>query len=117
TTNTGYSFTGWTGDASGIVNPASLTMSGPRSITATYTTLPVTTIATNPVGLSVVVDGTSYLAPQAFNWTVGSSHTIAVGSLQGSRPTRYAFGGWSDGGAIGHSVTAQGVSQTITATF
>lgn len=33
---TGYSFTGWSGDLSGTVNPASITMNGDKMVTATF---------------------------------------------------------------------------------
>ncbi len=40
------------------------------------------TVTTNPSGLQVVVDGTTYTAPQTFSWVVGSSHTLSVSSPQ-----------------------------------
>jgi Divergent InlB B-repeat domain/FG-GAP-like repeat len=74
------------------------------------------TIATVPTGRSITVDDTIYTAPQTFNWTAGSSHTIGTWSLQGGGGTRYVFGSWNDGGAMTHSV-APIASTTYTATF
>jgi hypothetical protein len=67
---------------------------------------PVYTVATNPVGLQVVIDGTSYTAPQTFSWTVGSSHTLSLSSPQnGPSGIRYLYSSWSDGGAQTHTIT------------
>jgi hypothetical protein len=60
----------------------------------------VITVATQPVGLGIAVDGVSYTTPQVFTWEVGSSHMIATTSPLGSGGTRYVFANWSDGGAI-----------------
>ena len=76
------------------------------------------TVATNPSGLQIVVDGTTYTSPQTFTWAVGSSHTLAVSSpLSGPAGTRYAFSSWSDGGAQTHSIIAPSSSATYTANF
>jgi len=37
TPNVGYSFAGWSGDLSGSTNPATITMDGNKTITATFT--------------------------------------------------------------------------------
>jgi uncharacterized repeat protein (TIGR02543 family) len=51
TPNSGYTFTGWSGDANGTQNPLSVTMNDHKNITANFT-------AQNPVGPLVVL-GTS----------------------------------------------------------
>jgi hypothetical protein len=79
-------------------------------------TIPVT-VQTSPSGLSITVDGTPYTGPQVFNWTTGSTHTIATTSPQsGGAGTQYAWSNWSDGGAISHTV-APTVGTTYTANF
>ena len=53
-----------------------------------------------------MVDGVSYSSAQTFNWISGSTHTISTLSIQsGGAGTRYLWNGWSDGGALTHTVT------------
>src|SRR5262249_4669075 len=56
-----------------------------------------TTIATNPAGLKVIVDGQTVTAPQSFTWSPGSQHTLSVapGPQPGATGVRYIFGRWS----------------------
>ena len=76
------------------------------------------TVTTSPANLLITVDGTSYTAPQSFNWVVGSSHTIATTSPQtGPSGTQYVFSSWSDSGTQSHSVTAPTSETTYTANF
>ncbi|MGJ5820550.1 InlB B-repeat-containing protein [Paludibaculum fermentans] len=75
------------------------------------------TVDTQPAGLQFTADGTTYTAPKSFNWTPGSSHTIAVASPQSAGATRYVFTSWSDGGSASHSVTVPATAQTYTASF
>jgi len=117
-----YSFNGWsgtgTGSYSGTNNPASITMIGPVTETATFTQNPVqVTVQTNPTGLSFTADGTSYSTTQTFSWQPGSSHTIATTSPQsGGTGVQYKFSSWSDSGAVSHTV-APTASKTYTAKF
>ena len=56
------------------------------------------TVATNPPGLEVLVDGEIVTAPAAFDWLPGSVHTLeapVLGALD-SRP--HVFGRWNDDG-------------------
>ena len=76
------------------------------------------TVTTNPAGLQISVDGTSYTAPRTFNWTAGSSHTLSLSSPQnGASGTRYVYASWSDGGAQSHSITVPSSATTYTANF
>jgi len=78
---------------------------------------PQVTIATNPPGIQVIVDGTSYLSPRVFSWEANSTHTIgAVSSLTASG-VRQTFQSWSDGGAQTHAVTIGSGDAAYTATF
>jgi hypothetical protein len=84
-----------------------------------YTSLPPTgpiTVTTNPPGLSITVDGGTYIAPQDFNWAPGTDHTVDVTSPQGG-PTMYFYTGWSDGGAQSHAIVAPNSNTTYTASF
>lgn len=73
------------------------------------------TVTTSPSGLSIAVDAVQYTAPQAFQWTAGSMHTIAA-ATQGTGNSQYLFASWSDGGGATHTITA-GSTGTYTATF
>src|SRR5205823_146834 len=99
-TQVSYSFSGWTGSGSGSYsgtnNPASITMNGPITETASFTQNPVqVTVQTSPANLSFAVDGTSYTAAQTFSWQPGSSHTISTTSPQnGATGVRYVWSSW-----------------------
>jgi hypothetical protein len=88
-------------------------VNGPaKDPTASYT------VATNPTGLQVVVDGMNYTAPQTFSWSAGSSHTLSGSSPQpGGTGTRYVYSSWSDGGGQSHTITVPSTSTTYTANF
>jgi hypothetical protein len=79
--------------------------------------VPSITITTNPPLLSFAIDGQPYTSSQSFFWPTGSSHTIATTSPQGSGRTRYIFTGWSDGGAISHTIAAPSSSTAYIANF
>jgi Astacin (Peptidase family M12A)/Divergent InlB B-repeat domain len=79
------------------------------------------TVTSNPVGLSVVVDGITYTTPQTFSWALPSTHTLAVasgvqtltGDIEGTEGTEnpvsttfyYTYGRWNDSTAQSHSIT------------
>jgi glucose/arabinose dehydrogenase len=77
------------------------------------------TLASNPAGRTVQLDGTPYAAPQTINVGCTSPHTISTTSPQaGASGTQYVFSAWNDSGAISHSVTAPASGNaTYTATF
>jgi hypothetical protein len=76
------------------------------------------TVTTSPAGLQIIVDGTPYTAPQAFNWLPGTSHTIGVSSPQsGGTGIRYEYNSWSDGGAQTHTVLTPAGDITYTSYF
>jgi hypothetical protein len=114
--NAGFQFASFSGDLAGSVNPQSVVMSAARSVTANFNVQ--ATVTTNPPGLGIIVDGQALTAPQTFNWAPGSGHTVAVGSPQnGAAGTRYAWSGWSDGGALSHTITMASSTATYTANF
>jgi hypothetical protein len=96
----------------------SVTMDSDHTLTAVYAAAQIqVTVQTNPAGRSFTVDGTTYVGSQTFNWTQGSTHTIGTTSPQsGGNGTQYVWSGWSDGGAIIHTV-APTSSTTYTANF
>jgi hypothetical protein len=119
TANTGYQFTGFSGAITGTTNPQPVTMTGPLSVTANFAAATTTaTIQTSPAGLSFMVDGTTYTSAQTFNWTVGSTHTIATAATQTpATGTQDVWSNWSDGGAASHTVTASATATTYMANF
>ena len=76
------------------------------------------TVTTNPAGLQIIVDGTTYTSPQTFNWTLNSKHTLNLpADPQVTSPSdgaTYEFAKWNDGGARSHSVTNGGGSGLLT---
>jgi len=76
------------------------------------------TIVTNPPGLQIIVDGTTYTAPQTFTWTLNSAHTLNLPpDPQVTNPNdgaTYEFGVWNDGGTRSHSVSAGGGTGSLT---
>ena len=76
------------------------------------------TVTTSPPGLQVWVDGVVYTAPQTFQWTVGSSHTLSAPSPQNGVPgTRYVHASWSDAGAPSHLMSVEASDTVYTAYF
>ncbi len=125
TTNAGYYFSNWTGSGSGSYtgtsSAASVTMNGPITETASFTTnAPANifvTVQPSLSGCSFTVDGSNFTTAQIFSWFPGSGHVIATTSPQsGGTGIQYAWSGWSDGGAISHVVNPS-VGTTYTANF
>ena len=85
--------------------------------TATFAPPVQVTVQTAPAGLSFSVDGIEYNSSQTFSWGSGLSHTIATSSPQsGGAGVQYLWTGWSDNGAISHTV-ATTTDMTFTANF
>lgn len=76
------------------------------------------TVTTNPPGLQIIVDGTTYTAPQTFSWTLNSRHTLNLPpDPQLTNPAdgaTYEFALWNDAGARSHTVNAGGGSGLLT---
>lgn len=79
---------------------------------------PLFTITTNPSGLQIEVDGTTFTSPHSFEWLPNSTHTVNVPTVQsGGVGTRHVFADWSDGGAREHQVIMGTASVTLTANY
>jgi Astacin (Peptidase family M12A)/Divergent InlB B-repeat domain len=86
------------------------------------------TVTSNPVGLQVIIDGTTYTTPQTFTggssssgapWAVGTTHTLSVpGGVQtlsglienqtnpnDSATFYYTYGRWNDSAVQTHNIT------------
>ena len=89
-----------------------------QTATALIEILDTVTVDTSPTGLSVILDGTTYTAPQTFNWIVGSTHTLNTNSPQNvSGGSEQVWSSWSQGGTQSQTVTAPTANTTYTANF
>ncbi|HLA99926.1 MAG TPA: T9SS type A sorting domain-containing protein, partial [Bacteroidota bacterium] len=105
----GYAFTSWSGSATGTANPISLIMDTTKALTANFSPAAIVRIISTPPGRTIVVDGFSYVAPDTFNWLLGSTHSIGTVTPQsGEVGTRHLWSAWSDTGSLSHSVTVSG---------
>ena len=109
---TGYQFDGWSGDASGTSSSLNITMDADKTVTATFSLIPVVqrtltinatngTVTSNPIPTNgTYVDGT----------VVGLTATPATG---------YQFDGWSgDASGTSSSVSiTMDADKTVTASF
>ncbi len=107
---TRYTFTGWSGDASGTTNPLSVTMNSNKTITANFAIMTRTlTVNVNPAGSGSVTKNPDKSAYE-YNEVVQLTATPAAG---------YTFSSWSgdaSGTANPLSVTMNS-NKTITANF
>jgi hypothetical protein len=113
TANTGSIFAGWSGALSGSVNPTSITMTGNKTVTATFNLIPITyytlTVTTTGTG-----SGTVIKLPAQISYTAGTVVTLTATANTGS-----TFAGWS--GAVSGLTSPVTVRMTankiVTATF
>ena len=82
----GYTFTGWSGDLGGSVNPAQITMDGNKSVTANFAINTYT--LTYTAGANGSISGTS---PQTVN------HGASGTAVTADPAVGYHFVQWSDG--------------------
>lgn len=75
------------------------------------------TLATEPSGLQVTVDGQPNFAPFSQRGVVGMTRTLGVVSPQVSDGVTYEFNSWSDGGAAAHSISTPTSDITYTAAY
>jgi uncharacterized repeat protein (TIGR02543 family) len=81
--DSGYVFTGWSGDASGNANPLTITMDSNKSITANFAAQYTLTIAAS-------AGGTTDPAPGTYTYNAREQVTITATPESG-----YVFSGWS----------------------
>jgi glucose/arabinose dehydrogenase len=75
------------------------------------------TLATNPPGLPVNLDGQPVSTPYSFDTVVGLVREIEAAATQTSGGSTYRFVSWSDGGAARHAISAPATSTTYTASY
>jgi hypothetical protein len=94
-------------------------IAGVRTMYSAVAVTPATvsvTMASNPSGRQLTVDGLTVTAPITFQWAAGTAHTVSAPAVNGSS-SRYLFTSWSDGGAQTHTVTTPASAWTATANF
>jgi hypothetical protein len=75
------------------------------------------TLATNPAGLQLLLDGQPVTAPYGFDGVVGIVRTLGATTPQTSGGTTYQFVSWSDAGAATHDISTPAAPATYTATY
>lgn len=75
------------------------------------------TLATNPAGLQLTLDGQPVTTPFSVEGVVGIQRTLGAPSPQIPGATTYVFQTWSDGGAATHTIGTPLADTTFTATF
>ncbi len=75
------------------------------------------TLATQPAGLSLSLDGSPIVAPHEFTGVVGFQREVSAPASQTMGGTTYNFVSWSDGGAATHSIVTPGADTTLTAVY
>ena len=107
-TNSGWPFSGWSGDYSGTTNPATITLNSSMNITGTFVQGSTCTLATS-------VTGTGSITPNSGSYLCGTAVNIAAVAGE-----HYIFDNW--GGALSGNtnpttVTLSSATTTVTATF
>ncbi len=90
------------------------------SHTSTRDVTPLTsniTLATDPAGLEVTLDGEPQTAPRVTTSVEGMSRAIGATTPQVVGGRTFVFDSWSDGGAATHNISTPHADTTFTATF
>ena len=111
TPQTGFQFTGWSGDLNDTANPATLTMNADKKVTATFAILP-------PVQYSLAVNtlgsGSITLNPPGGIYNEGTAVTLTPLANTG-----FQFTNWSGDltGAMSPATITMSANKTVSATF
>lgn len=110
TPNTGYTFSGWSGDTTGVSNPLAITMNSNKNITANFTLIAVNTYTLNVTA----INGSVNKSPNSPNYNEGATVELTATPDMG-----YTFSGWT-GDTIGSAspmVVTMNSDKNITANF
>ncbi len=113
----GYNFLRWASWQSGSENPKRVIVSRYGTLSASFTRSAVTTIASDPPGRRIIIDGTPYTVPYNFEWAPGSVHTLSAVSPQTADLVRYQFEGWNSGATGDLTIVASDKPASYTARF
>ncbi|HAM70618.1 MAG TPA: hypothetical protein DCM86_03130 [Verrucomicrobiales bacterium] len=75
------------------------------------------TLATDPPGLPLLLDGALIATPTSVTGVVGVARSIGVVSPYVQPTNTFEFAGWSDGGTATHTLQTPGAGSTLTARF
>jgi glucose/arabinose dehydrogenase len=75
------------------------------------------TLATEPAGLEVTLDGQPFVAPRTTTSVEGMSRAIGATTPQVVGGRTFVFDSWSEGGAATHNITTPEADTTFTAVF
>ena len=108
TANIGFTFTSWSGDASGSANPLSITMNANKAITANFTANPTYTLSASGVNGTVVK-----------NPNLSSYNSGDIVALTASPAIGYTFDSWSGNatGSVNPLNVTMNANKVITANF
>ncbi len=106
--NSGYQFSGWSGDATGTTNPITVTMDGDKSITANFSTIQYT------LTIAAGAGGTTNPAPGNYTYDTGTQVAVTAVPNDG-----YQFSHWSgDASGTTNPITiTMDADKSITANF
>ncbi|HCY40352.1 MAG TPA: hypothetical protein DHV48_03215 [Prolixibacteraceae bacterium] len=107
---TGYTFTGWTGDATGTINPVSVTMNSNKNVTANFTAIVADTYTLNVTA----VNGTVLKVPSKTAYNSGEIVVLTATPAMG-----YTFTGWTGDatGTINPVSVTMNSNKNVTANF
>ncbi|WP_442267568.1 InlB B-repeat-containing protein [Tenacibaculum sp. ZS6-P6] len=109
TPNSGYEFTGWSGDASGTTNPLDITMDADKTVTATFA----------PIQRTLTLNATNGSVTATPNSGTGAYDDGSVITLTATPDAGYEFTGWSGdaSGTTNPLDITMDADKTVTATF
>ncbi len=120
----GWAFQSWSGPvAAPSATSTTVTMSAPRSVTATFVRAPSILFQSLVDGsastkIMVSVDGgTPKLTPFTLNLSAGPHTVSTVATQPGNSGTQYVLTGWSANVGNGGAITIGGTADTYTASF
>lgn len=108
-TNSGYTFSGWSGAATGTTNPVSITMDANKSLTATFTTA-----TTYSLTITTPTNGTITASPAGPNYASGTTVSLTANPSSG-----YQLSAWGESlsGTTNPATLTMNANKTVSATF
>jgi uncharacterized repeat protein (TIGR02543 family) len=107
----GFQFSGWSGSLTGTTNPATITMDGNKSVTATFTAIPPTQYT-----LTVTTSGSGSVSLNPPGGVYNSGATV---ELTATPAAGFQFSGWSGNltGTTNPAAITMDGNKSVTATF